>query len=475
MSRWRVLALAREVFLRRGCSSEATGSQAKASCGRTSEAPLTFPPKSLSSGGRQSCLSPSPAQGCFPQIPQVTPHRLAWAAVVTGISVTAAGGLPNVELQNLIQGAAQQVSSSLVSTSSSRPSSFSPPSASSAPVFLGPNFIADAAAMAAPAVVNITVARGGLPIPQGHSGTGFIYNASGLILTNAHVVADALSTSDQAHASSSNATSCSNSERQDSTSISHSSHTTVTVALQDGRIFQGSVLMFDRVSDLAVVQIVSKQPLPAVKLGTSKGLRAGEWVLALGSPLHLQNSVTAGIISCVDRKAAELGLARVRTDYIQTDAAINRGNSGGPLVNLQGEVIGLACFKAVSADGVSFAIPIDTAKDVIQQLQQRGRVIRPYIGIKMLQLNQHNAAQMRQKDPNFPEVMQGILVPFVAANSPAAKCGLREGDVITGACGAHNCMHDCSRATVDHAHSILRPQIKQQRAAECSKHACRYA
>lgn len=342
-----------------------------------------------------------------------------------------------MELQNLIQGAAQQVSSSLVSTSSSNPSNFPPPSASPAAVFLGPHFIADAAAMAAPAVVNITVARGGLPIPQDHSGTGFIYNASGLILTNAHVVADALCTSDQASASSSNATSCSsNSERQDSTS--HSNHSTVTVALQDGRIFQGSVLMFDRVSDLAVVQIVSKQPLPAVKLGTSKGLRAGEWVLALGSPLHLQNSVTAGIISCVDRKAAELGLARVRTDYIQTDAAINRGNSGGPLVNLQGEVIGLACFKAISADGVSFAIPIDTAKDVIQQLQQRGRVIRPYIGIKMLQLNQHNAAQMRQKDPNFPEVMQGILVPYVAANSPAAKCGFREGDVITGFAGQSN-------------------------------------
>lgn len=102
------------------------------------------------------------------------------------------------------------------------------------------------------------------------------------------------------------------------------------------------------------------------------------------------------------------------------------------------QVIGLACFKAISADGVSFAIPIDTAKDVIQQLQQRGRVIRPYIGIKMLQLNQHNAAQMRQKDPNFPEVMQGILVPYVAANSPAAKCGFREGDVITGACDAHS-------------------------------------
>lgn len=145
-------------------------------------------------------------------------------------------------------GAARQVSSSFVSTSSSAPS-FPPPSASPASVFLGPHFIADAAAVAAPAVVNITVARDGLPIPQDHSGTGFIYNASGLILTNAHVVADALSTSEQAHTNSSSATSCSSTERQDSgsgASTSHSNDRTVTVALQDGRVFQGSVLMFDR-------------------------------------------------------------------------------------------------------------------------------------------------------------------------------------------------------------------------------------
>ena len=96
------------------------------------------------------------------------------------------------------------------------------------------------------------------------------------------------------------------------------------------------------------------------------------------------------------------------------------------------QVIGLACFKALSADGVSFAIPIDTAKDVIEQLQQRGRVIRPFIGIKMLQLTEHNAAQMRQQDANFPEITQGILVPHVAAGSPACKCGVREGDIITG-------------------------------------------
>ena len=96
------------------------------------------------------------------------------------------------------------------------------------------------------------------------------------------------------------------------------------------------------------------------------------------------------------------------------------------------QVIGLACFKALSADGVSFAIPIDTAKDVVQQLQQRGRVVRPYIGIKMLQLNEHNASQMREKDAGFPAVSQGILIPYVAAGSPAAKCGMTDGDVITG-------------------------------------------
>ena len=131
------------------------------------------------------------------------------------------------------------------------------------------------------------------------------------------------------------------------------------------------------------------------------------------------------------------------------------------------QVIGLACFKAISADGVSFAIPIDTAKDVIQQLQQRGRVIRPYIGIKMLQLNQHNAAQMRQKDPNFPEVMQGILVPYVAANSPAAKCGLREGDVITGDCSAHSCTFSVHKSSSTNcAHTKFCLQIKQQWAVD---------
>lgn len=372
--------------------------------------------------------------------------------------------LPTMHLLKGAQGLAKEPSTALAGASHAA-KAFPPPSASPAPFLLGPHFIADAAATAAPAVVNITVSKAGPPVPQDHSGTGFIYSTDGCILTNAHVIADALPSSDLANGYSSNSTSCSNSSRSSDPTIGASSKP-ITVALQDGRIFQGSVLMFDRISDLAVIQITSSQPLPSVKLGTSKGLRAGEWVLALGSPLHLQNSVTAGIISCVDRKAADLGLPRVRTEYIQTDAAINKGNSGGPLVNLQGEVIGLACFKALSADGVSFAIPIDTAKDVIEQLQQRGRVIRPFIGIKMLQLTEHNAAQMRQQDANFPEITQGILVPHVAAGSPACKCGMREGDIITGFAGqssnvSTNYLIQCLGQHVDKAMEVqvLRPGV----------------
>lgn len=195
---------------------------------------------------------------------------------------------------------------------------------------------------------------------------------------------------------------------------------------------QAQLVNYDTVSDLAVLKIESPEPLPHVQLGSSGGLRVGEWVVALGSPLHLQNTVTAGIVSCVDRKAVELGLAGARTDYIQTDAAINKGNSGGPLVNLRGEVVGISAMKALAADGVSFAIPIDTATDVVRQLREFGRVIRPYAGMKMLQLNQHNAAQFRQRDPNFPDVASGILIPHVHPGSPADKAQLKPGDIIVG-------------------------------------------
>mmetsp|Transcript_12974 Transcript_12974/g.30779 ORF Transcript_12974/g.30779 Transcript_12974/m.30779 type:complete len:516 (+) Transcript_12974:219-1766(+) len=272
----------------------------------------------------------------------------------------------------------------------------------------GPHFIADAAEKAAPAVVNVTVNHAN----RGHgygmfstksSGSGFIIDSSGVILTNAHVVLDA-------------------SGRQPAKSI--------TITLQDGRIFEGEVRSFDRVSDLAVVKVSSREPLPVAKLGSSSGLRVGEWVVSLGSPLHLQNSVTCGIISCVDRKAVDLGLAGACPEYIQTDASINQGSSGGPLINLAGEVIGVTSMKALAADGVSFAIPIDTAKNVVKQLSEQGRVVRPYLGIKMLVLNPMISTQLRQRDPDFPDVESGILVVQVTVGSPADRAGLQAGDVI---------------------------------------------
>eukprot|EP00873_Tetraselmis_striata_P010484 jgi/Tetstr1/430748/TSEL_020533.t1 len=255
---------------------------------------------------------------------------------------------------------------------------------------LGRHFIADAAAKAFPAVVNITVNHNVAPPSRSFgvyggksSGSGFIIDAGGVILTNAHVILDS-------------------SGRQPATGI--------TVTLQDGRILEGEVASFDRVSDIAVLQVRSREPLPVVKLGSSMGLRVGEWVVSLGSPLHLQNSVTHGIISCVDRKAVDLGLAGACPEYIQTDAPINQGSSGGPLVNLDGEVIGMTAMKALAADGVSFAIPIDTAKQIVEQLSDKGRVVRPYLGIKMLALNPQIAEQLRQRDPRFPNVQEGIVV-----------------------------------------------------------------
>ncbi|RMZ53163.1 hypothetical protein APUTEX25_005152 [Auxenochlorella protothecoides] len=280
------------------------------------------------------------------------------------------------------------------------------------PPCLSPHFIADAAAKAAPGVVNIVVVGRG-PFPVGSSGSGFLCDPDGTILTNAHVVADALPAPRRGGGAAGTPAGAGGA---------------VTVTLQDGRVFEGRVVSSDAVSDLAVVRVEAGAPLPCVRLGSASRLRVGEWVVALGSPLHLQNSVTAGIVSCVDRRAAELGLAGARTDYIQTDAAINRGNSGGPLLNLAGEVVGISCMKALAADGVSFAIPVDTAIDVMRQLAAHGRVIRPHVGIKMLELTRHSAARFRERDPGFPDVTAGILVPAVTPGSPADRAGLRQGD-----------------------------------------------
>lgn len=145
----------------------------------------------------------------------------------------------------------------------------------------------------------------------------------------------------------------------------------------------------DLLSDIALLQIQSdeRREWPTIELGSSSELRAGEWVCALGSPFSLQNSVSAGIISAVARHSSELGYPQKGGEYIQTDAAINSGNSGGPLVNLDGEVIGINTMKVDGSVGISFAIPVDTAVQVIDQLRKHKKVVRPYIGMQMINFN----------------------------------------------------------------------------------------
>jgi HtrA serine peptidase 2 len=146
----------------------------------------------------------------------------------------------------------------------------------------------------------------------------------------------------------------------------------------------------DPLSDVAILQIDagdSPREWPTVALGTSSEVRAGEWVCALGSPFSLQNSVSAGIVSAVARHSSELGFPQKGGEYIQTDAAINAGNSGGPLVNLDGQVIGINTMKVDGSVGISFAIPIDTAAQVIEQLLAHKKVVRAYIGMQMINFN----------------------------------------------------------------------------------------
>eukprot|EP00939_MAST-03C_sp_MAST-3C-sp1_P001483 g1483.t1 len=264
------------------------------------------------------------------------------------------------------------------------------------------NFIADAVEKAAPMVVNLQSKIDRKLLFRVHteysSGSGFIVSTKGLIVTNAHVVGNSK---------------------------------TVDVTLHDGRKFVGVVHSKDRASDLAIVRIVDAEGIafPVADIGRSDKLRAGEWVVALGSPLMLQNTVTAGIISAVARQSSELGLPQLRTEYIQTDASINRGNSGGPLVDLDGKVIGVNTMKVAGA-GISFAIPIDTAWQVVQQLCENGRVVRPYLGFSMV-----NAVR-RQFDTTSTELEGSdddrpvVIVVDVKPGSPAEMSGLRPGDVL---------------------------------------------
>lgn len=234
-----------------------------------------------------------------------------------------------------------------------------------------------------------------MPHIQQGMGSGVIIDASGLIITNAHVVADA----DE-----------------------------VMVQLADGRQFKGTDIKIDEQTDLAVLRIKANGNLPFAKLGDSSKMAIGDWVLAVGHPFELEHTVSAGIISGTKRTLP----SGKRAEYLQTDAAINPGNSGGPLVNLDGEVIGINTAIASNNggyQGVGFAIPSNQAKWVTTQLKDRGEVSRAYLGVAIEDVTADLAAQLGTP------VGQGALVNEVYPDTPAAKAGIRDGDVILSFAG----------------------------------------
>jgi S1-C subfamily serine protease len=233
---------------------------------------------------------------------------------------------------------------------------------------------------------------------QRGQGSGFIIDRSGIVLTNAHVVNQA---------------------------------DKVIVTLKDGRTLEGKVTGTDPVTDLAVVKIEGTD-LPIAPLGDSSQIQVGDWAIAVGNPLGLDNTVTLGIISTLQRSSAQVGIPDKRLDFIQTDAAINPGNSGGPLLDASGEVIGINTAIRADAMGIGFAIPINTAKPIADRLASGQSFAHPFVGIEMRTLTPEFAAQVNN-DPNalfkVPEV-NGVLVVRVLTNSPAAEAGLRRGDVV---------------------------------------------
>lgn len=238
------------------------------------------------------------------------------------------------------------------------------------------------------------------PFPQERiekgTGSGFILSQDGKILTNAHVVADT---------------------------------DTVEVTMKDGRNFEGRVLGVDNITDVAVVKIPADK-LPTVKLGNSQNLIPGEWAIAIGNPLGLDNTVTIGIISATDRTSAQVGVSSKRVSFIQTDAAINPGNSGGPLLNSQGQVIGVNTAIRADAQGLGFAIPIETAARIADELFTKGRVDHPFLGIEMVDLTPEKQKKLNKETSLTLKQDSGILIRRVVKDSPAEKVGLLSGDMI---------------------------------------------
>ncbi|XP_077598568.1 serine protease HTRA3 [Stigmatopora nigra] len=287
------------------------------------------------------------------------------------------------------------------------------------------NFIADVVEKIAPAVVHIELFLRhplfGRNIPLS-SGSGFVMSRHGLIVTNAHVVSSDSPVSARQH---------------------------LKVQMRDGDVYEATIRDIDKKLDIATIEIHPQKELSVLLLGHSADLRPGEFVVAIGSPFALQNTVTTGIVSTAQRDGKELGLRDSDMDYVQTDAIINFGNSGGPLVNLDGEVIGINTLKV--AAGISFAIPSDRiVRFLNDSLDKHGRGdgrgsatsprpsssdVRPvkkrFVGIRMLTITPALVEELRQQRADFPDVPGGgIYVHEVVPHSPAQKGGIRDGDII---------------------------------------------
>lgn len=229
--------------------------------------------------------------------------------------------------------------------------------------------------------------------PRRGAGTGFLIDAEGHILTNQHVIEGA--------------------DR-------------LTVKLADGRSLRAEVVGADADTDIALIKVAAPRPLPHVVLGDSSRVRVGEWVCAIGNPLAYEHTVTVGVISFIGRKLFDSSL----DNYIQTDAAISFGNSGGPLINARGQVIGINSAVSRQASNIGFAVPINQARAVVPQLKQVGRVMRGYLGVALRDVDPDLQASL-----GLPRA-DGALVQDVTAGSPGARAGLRPYDVIVGVDGA---------------------------------------
>jgi serine protease Do len=258
--------------------------------------------------------------------------------------------------------------------------------------------ITELAESAKPAVVNLFPLTGlghtreqpqdRIPNSPG-SGSGLIIDADGHIVTNNHVIGDA---------------------------------TEIEVRLSDKSTLIGQVIGKDPDTDLAVIKVTPEHPLAYAKFGDSSSVRVGQWVLAVGNPFGLDRTVTLGVVSGIGRE--NINLSRYE-NFIQTDASINPGNSGGPLFNLRGEVIGINTAIINFAQGIGFAIPSNMAKQVIQQLLAKGRVVRGWLGVGIQPLTPELARKFGVREG------EGVLVNEVFDKDPAASAGIKPGDIIT--------------------------------------------